>query len=207
MMCLRKWPFSLVVAITACFFVAISNAHETPKTEKTSWEEQDFPGGDFTLQSGDGRLSLHDLHGKVVLLFFGFTSCPDICPMALAVIARMFSMMSPEDLEKTKALFVSLDPEKDTLDVLTQYTGYFHPNIVGVTDRLENVIKISERYGVRYQREDTPDSRLGYVIYHTPDVLVVDTWGRLQHKRIPPNAKVEEMAAYIKELLPHQESQ
>ena len=203
-MCLRKWPFSLVVAITACFFVAISNAHEAPKTEKTSWEEQDFPGGDFTLQSGDGRLSLHDLHGKVVLLFFGFTSCPDTCPMALAVIARVFSMMSPDDLEKTRALFVSLDPGKDTLDVLKQYTGYFHPNIVGVTDRLEILIELSERYGVQYRREEMPESPLGYVIYHTSDVLVLDTWGQLQQQRIPPSATVEEIAAYVKELLPHQ---
>ena len=69
---------------------------------------------------------------------------------------------------------------------------------------LENVIEIAERYGVHYQRKDMPDSALGYVIYHTPDVLVVDTWGRLQKKRIPPHAKVEEIAAYIKELLPHQ---
>ena len=203
-MCSKKWLFSLVVATTAGFFAAISNAHEAPKTEEPSWQAQNFPGGDFTLQSVDGRLSLHDLHGKVVLLFFGFTSCPDTCPMALAVIARVFSMMSPDDLKKTRALFVSLDPEKDTLDVLKQYTGYFHPNIVGVTDRLEILIELSERYGVQYRREDMSESPLGYVIYHTSDVLVLDTWGRLQQQRIPPSATVEEIAAYVKELLPHQ---
>ena len=203
-MCLKKWLFSLAVATTVGFFAAISNGHEAPKTEKPSWQEQNFPGGDFTLQSVDGRLSLHDLHGKVVLLFFGFTSCPDTCPMALAVIARVFSMMSPDDLKKTRALFVSLDPEKDTLDVLKQYTGYFHPNIVGVTDRLEILIELSERYGVQYRREDMPESPLGYVIYHTSDVLVLDTWGQLQQQRIPPSATVEEIAAYVKKLLPHQ---
>ena len=200
----RKWQFNLVVAIAVLFFAAISNAHEAPKSERESQQEQNFPGGDFILQSPNGQISLQDLHGKVVLLFFGFTSCADVCPTTLAVIARVFSMMSPEDLEKTKALFISLDPEKDTLELLNQYTGYFHPNIVGVTDRLENVIEISERYGVHYQRKDMPDSTLGYVIYHTPDVLVVDTWGGLQQKRIPPHVKVEEIAAYIKELLPHQ---
>jgi len=200
----RKWQFNLVLAIAVLFFAAISNAHEAPKSEREPQQEQNYPGGDFILQSPDGQLSLQDLHGKVVLLFFGFTSCTDVCPMTLAVIARVFSMMSPEDLEKTKALFISLDPEKDKLELLNQYTGYFHPNIVGVTDRLENVIEISERYGVHYQRKDMPDSTLGYVIYHTPDVLVVDTWGGLQQKRIPPHVKVEEIAAYIKELLPHQ---
>jgi protein SCO1/2 len=113
-------------------------------------------------------------------------------------------MMSPDDLKKTRALFVSLDPEKDTLDVLKQYTGYFHPNIVGVTDRLEILIELSERYGVQYRREDMPESPLGYVIYHTSDVLVLDTWGQLQQQRIPPSATVEEITAYVKELLPHQ---
>ena len=105
---------------------------------------------------------------------------------------------------KNQGTFYKPRPEKDTLELLNQYTGYFHPNIVGVTNRLENVIEVSERYGVHYQRKDMPDSTLGYVIYHTPDVLVVDTWGRLQQKRIPPHVKVEEIAAYIKELLPHQ---
>ena len=200
----RKWQFNLVVAITTFLFVAISNAHEAPKAEKEPQQEENYPGGDFILQSPDGQLSLQDLHGKVVLLFFGFTSCADVCPTALAVISRVFSMMSLEDLEKIRALFVSLDPGKDTFELLKQYTGYFHPNIVGVTDRLENVIEISERYGVQYQRKDMPDSTLGYVIYHTPDILVVDTWGRLQQKRIPPHVKAEEIAAYIKELLPHQ---
>ena len=200
----RKWQFNLVVAITTFLFAAISNAHEAPKSEREPQQEQNYPGGDFILQSPDGQLSLQDLHGKVVLLFFGFTSCADVCPTALAVISRVFSMMSPEDLEKIRALFVSLDPGKDTFELLKQYTGYFHPNIVGVTERLENVIEISERYGVQYQRKDMPDSTLGYVIYHTPDILVVDTWGRLQQKRIPPHIKAEEIAAYIKELLPHQ---
>ena len=200
----RKWQFNLVVAITTFLFAAIANAHEVPKSEREPQQEQNYPGGDFILQSPDGQLSLQDLHGKVVLLFFGFTSCADVCPTALAVISRVFSMMSPEDLEKIRALFVSLDPGKDTFELLKQYTGYFHPNIVGVTQRLENVIEISERYGVQYQRKDMPDSTLGYVIYHTPDILVVDTWGRLQQKRIPPHVKVEEIAAYIKELLPHQ---
>ena len=202
-MYLRKWPFNLVVAIVVLLFAAISNAHEAPKSEGEPQKDQNFPGGDFIVQSPDGQLSLRDLHGKVVLLFFGFTSCADVCPTTLAVIARVFSMMSPEDLKKTRALFVSLDPEKDTLELLKQYTGYFHPNIVGVTGRLENIIEISKRYGVQYQRKDMPDSTLGYVISHTPDVLVVDTWGRLQQKRIPPHVKAEEIAAYIKELLPH----
>ena len=200
----RKWQSNLVVAITTFLFAAICNAHEAPKSEREPQQEQNYPGGDFILQSPDGQLSLQDLHGQVVLLFFGFTSCADVCPTALAVISRVFSMMSPEDLEKIRALFVSLDPGKDTFELLKQYTGYFHPNIVGVTGRLENVIEISERYGVQYQRKDMPDSTLGYVIYHTPDILVIDTWGRLQKKRIPPHVKAEEIAAYIKELLPHQ---
>ncbi len=96
----RKWQFNLVVAITTFLFAAISNAHEAPKSEREPQQEQNYPGGDFILQSPDGQLSLQDLHGKVVLLFFGFTSCADVCPTALAVISRVFSMMSPVDLEK-----------------------------------------------------------------------------------------------------------
>lgn len=195
-MCLRKWCTNfLMLAMSQALLMPAAMATEAPSAE------MDALGGDFTLSSPDGSLSLHDLRGKVVLMFFGYTSCPDICPTTLAVVSKVFANMTAAELQNVTALFVSLDPDRDTPELLNKYTQYFHPNIVGVTDRLEVMQKIMSDYGVRYERKERPDSPLGYVISHTPDILVVDRDGRLQKQRIPPNTKVRDITAYVRSLL------
>ncbi len=138
------------------------------------------PGGDFTLQSLRGPVSLHDFQGKVVLLFFGYTSCPSMCPLSLSTMESTFSKMPPETLQKIQALFISLDPEEDTLTKLKQYTEFFHPNILGVTDQPESIARVAQQYGVVYERELLSHSALGYIINHTADIFLVDPQGKLQ---------------------------
>ena len=104
---------------------------------------KNFQGGNFTLKSTEGPFSLKDLRGSVVLLFFGYTSCPNVCPISLVTIRNVFSQMSPDELKRTKALFNSLDPEKDNLEILKQYTDYFHPNIVGLTHDNKTLTKVA----------------------------------------------------------------
>jgi protein SCO1/2 len=157
-------------------------------------------GGDFTLNSADGPLSLNELRGKVVLLFFGYTSCPDVCPLSLSTIDRVFSKMTPEELKRVQALFISLDPEKDTLEKLKKYTGYFHPNIVGVTEKLEVVAKVAEQYGFNYKKKIVPNSALGYVIAHPADIFVVGPDGKLRNT-FPHNADTKPLLNRIRSLL------
>ena len=104
----RRTKFFLVfVSLFFSFeFVFTSVAHEN--SESTA---NDITGGDFTLNSPDGPLSLQDLRGSVVLLFFGYTSCPNVCPISLATISNVLAEMSPAELEKTRTLFISLDPD------------------------------------------------------------------------------------------------
>lgn len=193
-MCLKKWLSCLLLVIMQC--MATGSAADV-----AAGTEVHAAGGDFTLSSTDGPLALSDLRGKVVLMFFGYTSCPDVCPITLAVISRVFAAMTPQEQEKLAALFVSLDPERDTPDRLRQYTEYFHPKIVGVTDRQEIIQQVLKDYGVRYERKEKPDTALGYVISHTVDILVVDRNGRLQQKRIPPSTGVDDITAYVRSLM------
>jgi len=158
-------------------------------------------GGDFTLYSFDGPVSLQQLHGKVVLLFFGYTSCPDICPTTLALLSNVLSKLKAQELEKISTLFVSLDPGRDTSELLKKYTGYFHPNIIGVTNSVKALDHITEDYGVVYERKEKPGTPLGYVIYHTADVLVVDQEGQLLEYRIRPATSTEEILTYLRKLL------
>ena len=157
-------------------------------------------GGDFTLRSAEGSLSLKDLRGSVVLIFFGYTSCQNVCPISLATISNVFSQMSPDELKRTKALFISLDPEKDNLEILKQYTNYFHPNIVGLTDDIKTLTKVAKQYGIKYKKTLSPDSALGYMISHSDDIFVVGPDGNPQ-KIFPHDTNTVPLLAQIKRLL------
>ena len=160
----------------------------------------EIQGGDFTLRSAEGSLSLKDLRGSVVLLFFGYTSCPNVCPISLATISNVFSQMSPDELKRTKALFISLDPEKDNLEILKQYTNYFHPNIVGLTEDIKVLTIVAEQYGVKYKKTLVPNSTLGYVISHSDDIIVIGLDGNPQ-KSFPHDTNTVPLLAQIKQLL------
>ena len=155
---------------------------------------------DFTLDAPEGSLSLKNLRGSVVLLFFGFTSCPDVCPISLATISHAFSFLTDDELNSSRSLFISLDPERDTLERLKKFTGYFHPNIIGVTGTMTELGKVADIYGVKFEKKESPDSALGYVIYHSSKIFVIDPQGKLQ-KTFPHNIDSQLLVQQIKSLL------
>ena len=157
-------------------------------------------GGDFRLQSAEGSLSLKDLRGSVVLIFFGYTACPSVCPISLATISSAFTKMLPADLKRTKALFISLDPERDNVKILKQYTDYFHPNILGLTDDIAVLTRVAKQYGVKYEKTLVPDSALGYVISHSSDIIVVGLDGKLR-KTFPHDTDEKPLIDHIRHLL------
>lgn len=136
-------------------------------------------GGDFELTSVDGPLSLADLRGKVVLLYFGYTACPDICPTNLAIIALALRELTPDELAHTAVLFVSVDPERDTPARTADYARYFHPAIIGLTGSDEAVAAAAAQYGAAYSRTPQPDSAMGYVVDHSAATYVIDPAGAL----------------------------
>ena len=136
-------------------------------------------GGNFTLTSVQGPVNLSDHRGKVVLLFFGYTSCPDVCPISLARIGACLSSLEDEHAEQVSALFITLDPERDTAERMRQYAGFFHPEIVGLTGAAEAIDEVTTRYGIGYVRSLAPESALGYSISHPDTILLVDADGAL----------------------------
>lgn len=170
----KKWLFSALPAVSM-LATSLAPAHQVA----TQVDIVDRRAGDFTLNSPDGPLSLSDLRGKVVLMFFGYTSCADVCPLSLAKIDAGFSNLDAAALERVRGLFITLDPARDTTEVLEKYTGYFHPNIIGLTESEEAIAGVANQYGVDYQREELPNSALGYSISHPLDILVVDPTGKL----------------------------
>ncbi len=141
-------------------------------------EQPGARGGDFTLTAAEGPVALDALRGRVVLVYFGYASCPDICPTSLALITTALNTLTPAEVERVRVLFISLDPERDTPVKLRQYAGYFHPNITGITGRPEVLADVAARYGAAYRM--TPvQSAAGYVVDHTSVTSVVAPDGRL----------------------------
>jgi len=140
-------------------------------------------GGDFTLQSVNGPVSLTDFRGKVVLVYFGYTYCPDICPTALITVADAVEQLDPGEQERVAVIFVSVDPARDTPERLREYADFFHPRIVGVTGSEEDVGGIAQAYGAFYAKQpDMEDG--GYVVDHSADIYVVAADGRVVDKLI-----------------------
>ena len=196
-----------VIGVFLCFlifFSGIAYSHDAASKgidgEIKGGESESFQEVNFTLDSPEGSLSLKDFRGSVVLLFFGFTSCPDVCPISLSTISHSFSYLTDDELKLSKSLFISLDPERDTLEKLKKYTGYFHPNIIGVTGTMKQLGTVAEIYGVNFEKKDSPDSALGYVIYHSSKIFVINQQGQLQ-KTFPHNIDAQLVVQQIKSLL------
>lgn len=136
-------------------------------------------GGDFVLDAAIGPVKLADFRGDVVLMYFGYTWCPDICPTNLVLIAAALKALTPEELARVQVLFVSVDPERDSVERLAEYSGYFHPKILGLTGTPEQIAAVAKLYGAAYRRTDMPDSAMGYVVDHSAYSYLIDPQGRL----------------------------
>ena len=157
-------------------------------------------GGDFTLESASGPVSLKDYRGKLVLVYFGYTFCPDICPTSLASTAEGLKQLKPEEAARVAMIFISVDPERDTPPRLKEYAEFFHPSLVGVTGTPENLAEIAKRYGVFYARQKVETAGGGYVVDHSADTYVVGPNGQLLGKiahATPPDRVVAEIRKHL----------
>lgn len=169
------------------------------KTETVATAPGLPPGGDFTLQSASGPVSLKSLRGKVVLLYFGYTSCPDICPTSLTLMSIALSQLTKEEQTKVQGLFVSVDPKRDTPERLAQYSHHFHSNINGITGSDEQVAEVASRYGALYQVAEG-GTAMGYTVDHSSVTYVIDQQGKLT-TTLPHGALPKSILQEIRSLL------
>ena len=155
-------------------------------------------GGPFRLTAHDGRtVTEADLTGMPVLLFFGFTHCPDICPTTLADVSAVLEQLGP-DAEKAQALFVTVDPERDTPQVLASYIGAFHPRILGLSGDAAATAEIVRAYRVYAKKVPLKDG--GYTMDHTAVVYLLDKEGRFVAPfdlRRPAEVAAEDLRRYF----------
>lgn len=132
---------------------------------------------DFVLQTAQGALDSRSLRGKVVLVYFGYTHCPDICPASLGADAQALNALTPAERANTRLLMVSLDPERDTPARLKDYAAFFHPEMIGATGTPDEVAAVARAFGASYLRQPA-DADGRYAVDHTTHTYLVDPAGR-----------------------------
>uniref|UniRef100_UPI00333FC6FD SCO family protein n=1 Tax=Castellaniella defragrans TaxID=75697 RepID=UPI00333FC6FD len=138
-----------------------------------------LPDLKFTLQGAGGvTVTQADFSGKVVLLFFGYASCPDICPTTMAQLAQLTEALGPQ-ADQVRIVFVSVDPHRDTPDILQAYVDLFDPNAIGLTGNEKAIAALARRYRVAYQieRPVSTDPGAPYEVTHSRGIYCFDQQG------------------------------
>lgn len=137
-------------------------------------------GSKFAMPDTDGKMrTLADFKGKVVVLFIGYTHCPDVCPTTMAELSQALHELGPDAAARVQVLFVSVDPARDTPEVLAQYVHAFNPSFVGLRPNDEQLGRFAKDFRVYYAKASgkTPD---GYTMDHTAASYVFDAAGKLR---------------------------
>ncbi|MET0681960.1 MAG: SCO family protein [Casimicrobiaceae bacterium] len=146
---------------------------------KTSDVTGSAMGRDFALTDHNGKArTLADFRGKAVVLFFGYTQCPDVCPTTLATLAEALRRLGP-DAANVQVLFVTVDPERDTAELLSHYVTAFDPSFLGLSGDAEATSRTAKEFKILYQKQPgrTPGS---YTMDHSAGTFVFDPEGRLR---------------------------
>lgn len=156
-------------------------------------------GGAWNLTDFRGRpQKVSDFQGKVVVLFFGYTSCPDICPTALAKYAALLRDQAIP-AGRLQVVFISLDAQRDTPDRLQEYLHWFHPDILGLTGDESQIAEVAQKFRVTAIKKEIPGS-MGYVIDHSAGAYVLDPKGQ-PRLYLAENARLEDIVADVQQLL------
>ena len=156
-------------------------------------------GGDFVLQSAAGPVDTRALRGNVLLVYFGYLNCPDVCPISMAAGAAALNALTPAERARTKMIMISVDPERDTPAKLKEYAASFHPEMIGVVGSAEQTVVVARSFGAGYVRQPArPDG--GYAVDHGSQTFVVGPDGKLMGL-LPLGVPTDQVVAAVRKLL------
>ncbi|WP_294635493.1 SCO family protein [uncultured Aquabacterium sp.] len=198
---LRRRQFVLTAA-SALLLSGCGRPDASPDAPKATFHGVDITGASYarqlSLKDLDGRLrSLDEFKGKVVFVFFGFTQCPDVCPTTMAEIAEVRRRLGP-DGDKVQAIFVTVDPERDTPEVLKAYLGNLDKNFIGLRGTREETDAMAREFKVFYQK--VPTSEGHYTIDHTAGGYLFDPQGHVR-LFVRYGMGVDQLTADVRQLL------
>lgn len=190
---------ALAAAALAAVALTAGCSPEAPKFRTSDITGSTF-GKAFALTDHTGRaVTLADYRGKAVVMFFGYTQCPDVCPTTLATLAATMKALGP-DADRVQVLFVTVDPERDTQALLAQYVPAFDPRFVGLYGDAAATERVAKEFKILFQKQPgaTPGS---YTVDHSAGVFMFDPQGRLRlyasHGQ-PPDAFAHDLSALLR---------
>lgn len=193
----RHYWLLTVLALIALGWVAIFGFLRADK-EQFHGDEFRRPAFDFSLTDHQNRkFSLSDHPGKVILLNFGFTNCPDVCPTTLGMLGEVLDLVGGE---RVMALFITVDPERDTVARLGAYIPFFHDRIVGLTGPEQAIKQVNDACGTFYSKEQEA-SEEDYLVIHSPAVYLVGPGGEMMLRYPKEKLHPKKIADDVKRLL------
>ncbi len=167
----------VVLAIIVLLIGAAVYEFAKPATFYGSRIEPPKPMPDFTLQSVSGPVTLSDFRGKYVVLYFGYTSCPDICPTISAALKAALNKLGLD--AQVQVIFVSVDYKRDTPEKVSNYMQNFRPDFIGLTGAQGEIDQVTQEFGIYYKLNDPDPATGAYLVDHTATILVLDRDGAL----------------------------
>lgn len=167
----------------------VNIAEKNPLQRGTALTGQEKPLVPFELINGDGKtITQNDFKGRWSFLFFGYTHCPDVCPISLQVLNETLQQLQPEvDAGAVRGVFVSVDPERDTPEKLKTYVNYFHPAIVGATGTDEQLKTLTRSLGIIYAKVENEEHPERYLVDHSAAILVINPKAEFAAVMTPPH--------------------
>jgi protein SCO1/2 len=176
-----RWLVPTVVALLLVLAALVGALYLVPSAPPTATAQQGTVpiGGPFTLTDHTGkRVTEKDFRGRYMLVYFGYTFCPDVCPLGLQTIAQALDELPPELQDRVVPLFVTVDPARDTVEVVRDYVGLFHPKLVGLTGSEAEIADMLKTYRVYARKADATAGDAGYLVDHSTFTYLMDTEGQ-----------------------------
>ena len=194
----KRVPVTLLLLVLSIAFAVLISISDAEKLER-DLRAQHLKAGDFELLHNNRPFSTMQLRGKPVILYFGYTFCPDVCPVGLSRIREV--LLSDETFKDVPALFVTVDPLRDSAERLKEYTSFFHPNIVGLRGDEKKIKSISAAYGTFYRsaRDESVNSS-EYTVDHSAYFYLLDKSGVLV-RVLDHDATVQEISELLHKLM------
>jgi len=165
--------FSLLIFSSIYFFLN-KDYYQNTTVQKIENQEA-LPGGHFKLINQDGTVFDSEISNKLMLIYFGFTYCPDVCPTTLIKMADVIDRLGDDALQ-VNSIFISVDPERDNVEVVNDYVSAFHNQIIGLTGNKEQISNVARDWGVYYQKEFF-DSAEEYTVNHLDIIFLANANG------------------------------
>lgn len=170
----KKFLWRTLLPMAAVFVVACSPP--APTFKSTDISGVDWGSGNFELTAHTGqRVKLSDFRGRVVVMFFGFTNCPDVCPPTMAKLAQLMNRLG-NDAHRVQVLFITVDPVHDTPAALTKFVPQFNPAFIGLTGTDKEIAAVAREYKVAYGKNPKNPA----VVDHSTGILIKDAKGKLR---------------------------